>query len=55
MAGQEVTVDDNTGTSLVRGGYAELVEREPVQVETAMVEPPENTDARPVKAKRGRK
>ena len=56
MPGQEVTVDNETGISLVKGGYAELVERGPDRTEMAVIEPQENTDARPQKAKpRGRK
>lgn len=57
MIGQIVEVDNDTGISLISGGYAELVRRGPVGVEAATVELKENTDARPpAKAKqRGKK
>jgi len=48
MPGQEIEVDNDTGFSLVAGGYAEMIGR---PVETAMIKPPETTDALPVKAK----
>jgi len=51
MPGQEIAVDNVTGISLVNGGYADLVSRDPVGAETAMIEPMETTDANPVKAK----
>lgn len=54
MPGQIVTVDSGAGMSLIKGGYAELVERGPVPVETAMIEPPEKADIRP-HGRRGKK
>ena len=51
--GQVIDVSETLGNNLITGGYAELIERGPV-IETAVIAPPENTDARP-KAKRGKK
>ncbi len=52
LAGHEVELDNETATSLIKGGYAQPLK---ASIETAAGEPPETAAARPAKSRRARK